>query len=202
MPEFNTFTSYSSLNDYRISNDLYNTNLAEISRDIKCFQSSLSLDSGFGTLSRPTSVNQVDLSLDITSIRLETVSKYASNLGTKLYMKSLLYCYNLLNISMTNLPFLLKTSVNHNVSSKRTFASKLCLFSPLFISKMRGKSLLKKIEQKQEDDSKLKVISEDSKQISVIMVNENKSNIDSKNVALGVRTMRSLFSKIYDVNFF
>jgi hypothetical protein len=198
MPEFRSFASQSTLNDYRISNDLYNMNLTEMSREIKCFQSTLSMDSGFATLSRVTSVAPVDLSSEMASIRLDTVAKYTSNLANNLYIKSLSYCYNLINISLSNLPFLLKTSGNHRVASKRGLG-KVALFSPMFISLMKGKSLLKKVEQRQEV---AQTCEETSEQISIVVVNEKKVNIDTGNIGFGVSTVRSFFTRIYDVNFF
>jgi len=64
---------------------------------------------------------------------------------------------------------------------------------------MKGKSLLKKVEQRQEV---AQTCEETSEQISIVMVNEKKVNIDTGNIGFGVSTVRSFLTRIYDVNFF
>ena len=168
-----------SLNDHRISSDLFETNLNEMSRDLE-----ISIDSGFST---PTLSHSMDASVDVLSIKIDSLSRRNS-----LYSKSISYCSRFISSSIANMPFILRNSIGHLAVSKKAFINK-SLFSPVFIAEMKEKSF--GAEQKA-----LKSSDECEKQ----QVSSQDESVKKTSQATSFTTtsFRNFLLRIYDVNFF
>lgn len=197
--------SHSTLNDHRLSTELFNVNLTEMSREIQCLQSDLSLDSGFNGSRADILMN---CSLDMVSIRADSLSKYTNTLANTLYRKSLSFCFNLINISLTNMPFLLKTNVNHVSASKKGF-KKHSLFSSKFIEEMKGKYFVNPIKRVGHEQTAIELTGSCKNEQASVMIDSKEacSNIDyAQAVYNGANSAKNFLSKsflkIYDVNFY
>lgn len=177
-----------SLNEHRISSELYETNLIEMSRDLQMFQSELSIDSGF---SNPSLTEPVDAGVDILSIKIDSLSRRSS-----LYSKSISYCCRFISASIANMPFFLRNSIGHLASSKKAFGNN-GLFSPIFIAEMKEKCTLKSLKSAQKASDS----SDECEKQQIEEVSVNKS-ISAQATSFTTSSFRNFLLRIYDVNFF
>lgn len=194
-----------TLNDHRLSSELFNLNLTEMSRDLQQFQDDLSLDSGFSGSRAMSPLALESSALDMISIKVDSLSRFsAKQFNTSLYNKSLSFCFGLINMSLTNMPFLSRNIFNgqkYQKSDKKN-GTKGSIFSPKFMAEMKGKVLqkvAKKAKAKCLKDSK----KEDENQCATVVV--NKSSVSQQQATGLVSTftpLKNFLFRIYDVNTF
>ncbi len=212
--DFEFTISHLALNDHRLSSELFNLNLTEMSRDLQQFQDDLSLDSGF---SGSRAVSQLTLecsALDMISIKADSLSRLsARQFNTSLYNKSVSFCFGLINMSLTNMPFLSRSFFNvgqHQAMTAKGLTNKRSLFSPKFMAEMKDKVLQKVTKSKKSKDQK----DQQQKQVKYLTGSEQTKDKQQQLGSVVIRiptagltsTFTSLLKtsifRIYDVNSF